>query len=206
MPILLALTAAAIAAFVVFRSRVGEGQSLVFDTPNPTYDDLMGPPTGSPLTVEPFTEVFARAARSIAGSARRLFALPASAAPYADAIRAAEQKHGIPQSLLGRVLWQESRFRPDIITGKVRSSAGAVGIAQFMPATAKDEGVNPLDPFDSINGAARYLRKLFNATGSWERALASYNWGIGNVTRRGLGAAPAETRAYVSEILRDVQV
>lgn len=131
---------------------------------------------------------------------------PASAAPYLDAIRSAEFRHGIPRNLLARLLYQESRFRPEIIDGTVRSSAGAIGIAQFMPATAADEGVNPLDPFASIDAAGRYLAKLYRATGSWDRALAAYNWGIGNVTRRGLGAAPAETRAYFSQILADVPV
>lgn len=146
---------------------------------------------------------------SIVGTVTSTFSTwqpPASAAPYLDAIAAAEDANGIPRNLLARLLYQESRFRPEIIDGRVRSSAGAIGIAQFMPATAADERVNPLDPFDSIRGAGRYLAKLYRATGSWSRALAAYNWGVGNVTRRGLDAAPAETRAYYSEILNDVPV
>lgn len=125
---------------------------------------------------------------------------PATAAPYLAAIIAAEDANGIPRNLLARLLYQESHFRPEIIDGTRRSSAGAIGIAQFMPATAADEGVNPLDPFASIAAAGRYLRKLYGATGDWKLALASYNWGVGNVTRKGLAAAPAETQNYVAQI------
>lgn len=126
---------------------------------------------------------------------------PSSAAPYLPAIAAAEDAQGIPRNLLARLLYQESHYRPEIINGIKRSSAGAIGIAQFMPATAAEMGIDPLDPFASIDAAARYLRRLYNATGSdWKLALASYNWGIGNVTRKGIAAAPAETRDYVAQI------
>jgi soluble lytic murein transglycosylase-like protein len=73
-----------------------------------------------------------------------------------------------------------------------------------MPATARSLGVDPLNVPDAINGAARYLRQQFDRFGDWSRALAAYNWGSGNVARRGLAAAPAETRTYVASILRDV--
>jgi soluble lytic murein transglycosylase-like protein len=129
---------------------------------------------------------------------------PARAAPYLAAIAQAEDKYSIPPQLLARLLYQESRYRPEIIDGSVRSSAGAIGIAQFMPATAAEMGVDPLNADSSIDGAARYLRRLYDGTGTWAGALAAYNWGIGNVRRRGLGAAPAETREYVSAILGDV--
>lgn len=127
------------------------------------------------------------------------------AQPYLAAIASAEAAHGIPQHMLARLLWQESRFRDDIITGAVKSSAGALGIAQFMPATAAEMGIDPLNPWQAIDGAARYLRRLYDALGrDWAKALAAYNWGIGNVQRRGLDAAPAETRAYYASILEDV--
>jgi soluble lytic murein transglycosylase-like protein len=167
----------------------------------------VGPlPAAASAPVPPIAQTLSKAASDLAGSVRRVFALPPSAAPYADAIRAAEAKHGLPESLLGRVLWQESRFRPDIIEGRTKSPAGAIGIAQFMPATAKDVGIDPLDPWQSIDGAARYLRSRFDALGAWDRALAAYNWGIGNVQRQGMAKMPAETQAYVRDILRDVQV
>lgn len=123
---------------------------------------------------------------------------------YRGAIRRAELAHGLPDGMLGRLLWQESRYRPEIIDGRVRSPAGAIGIAQFMPATAADEKINPLDPFQAIDGAARYLAKLYRTTGAWDKALASYNWGVGNVTRKGLDRAPEETRNYFTQILADL--
>lgn len=123
---------------------------------------------------------------------------------YAGMIAQAEQQHGLPVDMLARLLWQESRYREDIITGKVRSPAGALGIAQFMPATAREMGIDPLNPAQAIDGAARYLARLYRSLGTWTQALAAYNWGIGNVQRRGLDAAPRETRNYYSQILADV--
>lgn len=113
---------------------------------------------------------------------------------------AAEQRNGLPAGLLRRMAYQESRFNPS-----ARSPVGAVGLMQFMPATAKDWGVNPLDPVSSIDGAGRYMAYLYRNTGTWTKALAAYNWGLGNVLRKGMAAAPAETLAYVA-IAADVGV
>lgn len=123
---------------------------------------------------------------------------------YAAAIAAAEVAHGLPVDLLARLLWQECRYREDIITGRVKSAAGAMGIAQFMPATAAEMGIDPLDPFAAIDAAARYLASLYRRFGAWDLALAAYNWGQGNLARKGLGAAPAETVRYYSQILSDI--
>jgi soluble lytic murein transglycosylase-like protein len=133
-----------------------------------------------------------------------IFRLWRAPAQYAYLIDQAEREHGIPTAMLERLLWQESRYRQDIITGRVRSPAGALGIAQFMPATAAEFGIDPLKPEQAIPAAARYLRRLFNRFGNWTEALAAYNWGQGNVARRGLGAAPKETRNYYTQILADV--
>ncbi len=129
---------------------------------------------------------------------------PARAQPYLEAIAAAEARYNLPRNLEARALYQESRFRPEIIDGSLRSSAGAIGIAQFLPQTAADLGIDPLDPFQSIDGMGRYLRQLYLQFGSWDLALAAYNWGPGNLTNKGAAAAPAETVAYVSGILGDV--
>lgn len=123
---------------------------------------------------------------------------------YAPRIAAAEAKYGIPAGILARLLYQESHYREDIITGRVKSPVGAAGIAQFMPATARDMGIDPMDVSASIDAAGRYLSSLYRATGSWTKALAAYNWGIGNVQRKGLVLAPAETRNYYTQILTDV--
>lgn len=123
---------------------------------------------------------------------------------YRPAIQAAEYINGIPAGMLERLLWQESRYREDIITGRVRSPVGALGIAQFMPATAAEMGIDPLNPEQAIPAAGRYLAQLYRRFGTWEQALAAYNWGQGNVARKGLAAAPAETRNYFSQILADL--
>ncbi len=130
--------------------------------------------------------------------------LPPRGEPYGAAIAAAEVKYNLPPMLWARQLWQESRFREDIITGKVRDAAGSIGIAQFQAATAAQYGVDPLDPFASIDAGARYMRDLYNRFGTWSLALAAYNWGPENVARKGYAAAPASTKAYVSSILADV--
>jgi len=123
---------------------------------------------------------------------------------YAGMIERAERENGIPPMMLERLLYQESRYRADIISGAVRSPAGAVGIAQFMPATAVEMGIDPLKPEQAIPAAARYLRRLYNKFGNWSEALAAYNWGQGNVARKGIDAAPRETRNYYAQILADV--
>lgn len=127
---------------------------------------------------------------------------------YAPVIAAAEKNNGIPGGLLHRLIKEECHFRTDIITGAKKSPVGAVGIAQFMPPTAKEMGINPLDPVASINAAAKYLVKQYKLTGSWDRAVASYNWGAGNVLKavkaKGsswLSSAPQETKNYVAAII-----
>lgn len=130
--------------------------------------------------------------------------LPAAGEPYRALIEAAEDRRAIPRMMLGRLLWQESHFRADIISGAKRSSAGALGIAQFMPATAAELRVDPLDVAQAIDGAGRYLRSLYDQTGTWRDALAAYNGGIGNLQRRGLDGMAQETRDYVRDILGDL--
>ena len=142
---------------------------------------------------------------------RKLYTIPPAGAPYADAITAAESRYGIPDTLLARLLFQESRFRPDVVSGATSSPAGALGIAQLMPATAAQLGVNPLDPAQAIDAAGRYLSTLYGQFGTWGDALAAYNWGPGNWStylRTGRGVkgqdVPPETVNYVSQILSDV--
>lgn len=123
---------------------------------------------------------------------------------YRLAIAAAELARGIPTGLLARLLYQESHYRTDIIDGSTRSATGALGLAQFMPATAAELGIDPLDPFQAIEGAARYLRRMYDAFGDWRLALAAYNAGPGNVKKYN-GVPPfTETQKYVAEIASDV--
>ncbi len=139
--------------------------------------------------------------QNVAVTTLRLWRAPEK---YAGMVAQAEAEYGVPSTMLERLLYQESRYRENIINGTVRSSAGAMGIAQFMPATAAQFGIDPLNPAQAIPAAARYLRQLHRRFGNWTEALAAYNWGQGNVSRRGLSSAPRETRNYYTQILADV--
>ena len=119
-----------------------------------------------------------------------------------------EVKYGIPTGLLARVAYQESRFREDIISGMVKSPAGAVGIMQLMPQYWPGAGVSPEKDIDD---AGRFLSGLFTRFEDWQVALAAYNWGPGNVHKclmsgQGIAAFPEETQKYVVEINADVPV
>lgn len=117
-------------------------------------------------------------------------------------IQKAAQTHNISPMLLSSLLKQESGFAPDVINGTRKSAVGALGVAQFMPATAAGRGVNPLDPESAINGAAQYLSEGLNKyQGDTKKALAAYNAGFGNVDKfNGVPPFP-ETQTYVKNIL-----
>lgn len=186
----LTFTLAAACIYLALRPRTeGQGEDLgsvlggVLDLPSLEPESIMNEITA--------------AARSVIGAWR-------PPAKYAAAIIQAEDENGIPRDLVARTLYQESRWREDIITGRTRSPVGAIGIAQIMPATAREWNVNPLDPFASIAFAGRYLAWLRGRHNNWSETLAAYNWGTGNVARKGLTTAPLETRNYYSQILADV--
>jgi len=106
-------------------------------------------------------------------------------------------KYDISPQLLEALVWQESRWRPGAV-----SSAGARGLAQLMPGTARQLGVNPNDPNANLEGGARYLRQQLDAFGGdLEKALAAYNAGPGRVIRAGGIPAIRETQLYVAAIL-----
>ena len=111
---------------------------------------------------------------------------------------------GIPPDLFVKQITMESGFNPDDL-----SSAGAEGIAQFMPDTAAGLGIDPWNPVDAIQGAAqlmsRYNRKY---GGDYAKALAAYNGGSGTlqycVTHDGsqwFSCEPAQTQAYIQKIM-----
>lgn len=108
-----------------------------------------------------------------------------------------EAKYGLPTGLLRSVATVESSGNP-----YATSRAGAQGLFQFMPGTAKELGINPMNPEQAASGAARYLRQLLDQTGgNLPDALAAYNWGIGNVKNKGRAASPLETQMYVPKVL-----
>jgi soluble lytic murein transglycosylase-like protein len=114
------------------------------------------------------------------------------------AVRAAELRYGLPTGLLDALIATESAYLPWAM-----SRAGAGGLAQLMPATAAELGVdNRFDPLQSIDGGARYLRRMLDRFGSVSLALAAYNAGPGSVLRaRGI-PFNGETPDYVRQVLR----
>ncbi len=112
-----------------------------------------------------------------------------------DQSAAAQQ---LPRPFLTRLIWQESSFRPRVI-----SPAGAQGIAQFMPGTAQERGLaDPFDPEQAIPKAAEFLSHLSDQFGNLGLAAAAYNGGPARVASwlSGQGELPAETRRYVLTI------
>lgn len=94
-------------------------------------------------------------------------------------VHAAEARFGLPHGLLDALIWTESRYNPTAV-----SSAGAAGLGQLMPGTAKDLGVrNRFDPQSNIQGAASYLRQMLDRFGVVHLAVAAYNAGPGAVSR-----------------------
>lgn len=110
-------------------------------------------------------------------------------------------KHGLDPDLFESLVEAESNFNP-----KVVSSAGAQGLTQLMPGTADGLGVSdPFDPYQNLDGGARYLAKQLKRFKTVELALAAYNAGPGNVNKYG-GIPPfKETQNYVKKILRKIE-
>lgn len=116
---------------------------------------------------------------------------------YLPMIREAEVRYRLPNRLLQALIWAESRFDPLAI-----SPAGAAGLAQLMPGTARELGVvNRHDPAQSIDGGARYLRQMLDRFGAIHLALAAYNAGPGAVERAGGIPRNRETPGYVRSVL-----
>lgn len=130
---------------------------------------------------------------------RRPEAPPALRALWQDL----EARHDLPPGLLERVAKVESGFNPRAVSG-----AGAAGLFQLMPGTARHLGVTDrFDPAQSSRAAARYLDELRDQFGAWDKALAAYNWGPGRMDRaveRWGGAwrehLPEETRGYLDRL------
>ncbi|TPQ29524.1 lytic transglycosylase domain-containing protein [Bradyrhizobium guangdongense] len=163
----------------------------------------------SPLL--PLVELFLASVQAIEQTNARAELVPAIPAPdaveadeqpsmspsdqFCHALRKAAEASGIPVPFFARLLWQESRFRSNEV-----SPAGAQGVAQFMPETAAEVGLdNPFDPMQALPASARLLRKLRDDFGNLGLAAAAYNAGSGRI-QKWLGrqsALPRETRDYV---------
>ena len=110
-------------------------------------------------------------------------------APYRDVMKNYVSQQQLDEAWVYGLIRQESRFIPD-----VKSSAGAVGLMQLMPATARELGVNPLVPEQNIEGGVRYFSQLLRMFGGLELALVAYNAGPGFAQRYARGPQPGITR------------
>lgn len=141
------------------------------------------------------------------GPARRVepVAFPATAtattapapARWQPQLASLAERYDLSPSLIEALVWQESRWNPAATSPK-----GAHGLAQLMPGTARQLGVDPRDPAANLEGGARYLRQQIDRFGGdIEKALAAYNAGPGRVEKAGGVPNIPETRAYVAAIL-----
>lgn len=121
---------------------------------------------------------------------------------YMGWVRYYAAQQGLDTKLVASVIWIESRFcHYEPGTSAIRtSSAGARGLGQLMPGTARELGVNPDDPVQNIAGTAAYLRRMYNQFGDWNFALAAYHAGPGNVKKAG-GIPTWTTYDYVYQVL-----
>ena len=127
----------------------------------------------------PFGEKGATAMLSVPASGRSETPPPAGAARWQASIHRAAAAAGIDPKLLTAVVWTESDFVPDAVSG-----AGAIGLAQLMPGTAEMLGVDPNDPEQNLMGGARYLSDMIDRyDGRLDLALAAYNAGPTRVSR-----------------------
>jgi soluble lytic murein transglycosylase-like protein len=116
---------------------------------------------------------------------------------YAAKVQELAARYDLSPALIEAVVWQESRWQ-----ASARSPAGARGLAQLMPGTARSLGVDPDDPLANLEGGARYLRYLVDHfDGDIEKALAAYNAGPGRVERAGGVPAIRETQTYVTAVM-----
>jgi soluble lytic murein transglycosylase-like protein len=143
--------------------------------------DKPEPATASPITRPP---------RTTATASRR-------AEAYRPAITAAATRYDVSPALVHAIAHVESRYNPSAV-----SPAGARGIMQLMPATARQVGVDPVDATANIRGGTAYLRYLLNRyDGDIVCTIAAYNAGPGNVRKSRCIPAFRETRLYVARVL-----
>ena len=118
-------------------------------------------------------------------------------------LESAARANDLPVEFFARVIWQESRFRPNAVGPVTRSGKRAQGIAQFMPGTAAERQLlNPFDPIQALPKSAEFLRDLRRQFGNLGLAAAAYNAGPRRVREwlAGTGPMPSETRNYVHAI------
>lgn len=118
-------------------------------------------------------------------------------------LESAARANGLPIEFFVRLIWRESRFRATAVGPSTRSGKHALGIAQFMPATAADRNLlDPFNPIEALPKAAEFLKDLRSQFGNLGLAAAAYNAGSGRVRAwmAGTTSMPAQTRAYVQAV------
>lgn len=176
----------------------GQGGAPVAASPSITSEPLPPAATSPPASSRVYSENEFNPLDAAVATPKELAVGVPAPAQYAPTIGKAAIDNDLPPALLASQIKQESGFNPNAV-----SPAGAQGISQFMPGTAAEMGINPLDPNQAIPAGARYLRQQIDKFGgSIPHGLAAYNGGPGRLERAGgdISRMPAETRQYVQNV------
>ncbi|MDO3379245.1 lytic transglycosylase domain-containing protein [Geoalkalibacter halelectricus] len=150
------------------------------------------PPTNPAVARQKFTLMSENRPAAAKAAVPTLSSQPPAASSIEQLVDKAARRYQVAPELIKAVIKAESSFNPRAV-----SPAGAQGLMQLMPPTARELGVeDPFDPEQNIMGGTRYLRDLLRRyDGDLDSALAAYNWGMGNLARSN-GRLPEETRNY----------